>query len=511
MELKKRSLRYYETVLSTSVQREESSEVIVPDNSPDIDRVVQTAGMACLKEKYARDGRLELSGLVRATVLYLPEGGTGLRKMEVNLPFSHTLEHHELDGEVHVYVKSTLMTADTRLLNPRKVQVSAAILLEIEVMRPGEWEVCESVDEAEDHGLQMLTTTQSAHMPIAVKEKEFSVVDELELPGSKPPVANIMMVGVQLAARDVKVIGDKMVFKGAAQLKICYAGPAEGDSDAEIACFEQELPFSQILEMEGLEESCDCSVDLQLSGLELDIRTGAGFDTRVLGVTLQVDAYAVATLERRVEALTDLYSTTHDCKPLFKPYHFSQFVGKTVKRQAVREVFETGTGVHAVLDTQIVLSPALMLEEEDGRQLSCEANVKVLYMGDDMGYYSVGRRVQVTCPMEGDGPVVPTASLAGEIFGAGTSDGMEIRFAVDFEMAALQSIEMNTLSGLELETEPETAARRPSVVLKRVRGGERLWDIAKRYRTTAVDIQKANGLAEDELVGGKMLLIPRKR
>ena len=50
----------------------------------------------------------------------------------------------------------------------------------------------------------------------------------------------------------------------------------------------------------------------------------------------------------------------------------------------------------------------------------------------------------------------------------------------------------------------------PSIVLRAV-AAERLWDIAKSYRTTTADIMQANELESEEGLSGKLLLIPRKR
>ena len=44
-----------------------------------------------------------------------------------------------------------------------------------------------------------------------------------------------------------------------------------------------------------------------------------------------------------------------------------------------------------------------------------------------------------------------------------------------------------------------------------VGSGERLWDIAKSYGTTAQDIMRANDLEEEPAPEGQLLLIPRKR
>ena len=50
----------------------------------------------------------------------------------------------------------------------------------------------------------------------------------------------------------------------------------------------------------------------------------------------------------------------------------------------------------------------------------------------------------------------------------------------------------------------------PSIVTRAV-AAERLWDIAKSYRTTTADIMQANELESEEGLSGKLLLIPRKR
>ena len=61
------------------------------------------------------------------------------------------------------------------------------------------------------------------------------------------------------------------------------------------------------------------------------------------------------------------------------------------------------------------------------------------------------------------------------------------------------------------ENAPQDHTGQPSIVLRMVTGGERLWDIAKAYGTTARDVMQANALEEEELPDGQLLLIPRKR
>ena len=61
------------------------------------------------------------------------------------------------------------------------------------------------------------------------------------------------------------------------------------------------------------------------------------------------------------------------------------------------------------------------------------------------------------------------------------------------------------------ESAPRDTAGQPSIVLRMVGEGERLWDIAKTYGTTTEDIVQANALGEEAPQAGQLLLIPKKR
>ena len=56
------------------------------------------------------------------------------------------------------------------------------------------------------------------------------------------------------------------------------------------------------------------------------------------------------------------------------------------------------------------------------------------------------------------------------------------------------------------------SAKRPSLILRRFRPDETLWDIAKQYQTTASAIREANNLEDKSpLPEDVMLMIPRVR
>ena len=91
-------------------------------------------------------------------------------------------------------------------------------------------------------------------------------------------------------------------------------------------------------------------------------------------------------------------------------------------------------------------------------------------------------------------------------------DGVELRFPVTFAVSVAETPCYPCLQSLEAEECGKKDENVPSLVLRAMKQGERLWDIAKLYRTTVEAILAANELKEESAaVIGKLLLIPRRR
>ena len=88
LELKKACFDAYEAAGELTLTQEETAETIVPDYCPDIARIIETTGKVFLHSREMRDGRAEISGPVRVTVLYTPEGEGGIRTLEFAMPFT---------------------------------------------------------------------------------------------------------------------------------------------------------------------------------------------------------------------------------------------------------------------------------------------------------------------------------------------------------------------------------------------------------------------------------------
>ena len=189
-------------------------------------------------------------------------------------------------------------------------------------------------------------------------------------------------------------------------------------------------------------------------------------------------------------------------------------VETVTQEQNVREQIETGVEVSAVLCAEVHYGSVSLVQEESTANVRCTAILRVLYLDEGGAPLMVERRTEVAARIavpEGCTAAVRSVT-ACEVSAAATADGIEVRFPALFTLECTRRCRCACLCALKAEPQQESGGRQPTLVLRAMGAQERLWDLAKAYRTTVADILTANELsAEADAPGGEMLLIPCRR
>ena len=495
----------YETAAAVTLCQEETLESIVPDACPDIMRIVDVCGQAVLTGKQAREGLAVVSGLVRAWILYQPEGGQGLRRMEVSLPFSCQAEAPGLTDQGTVLASPRLRCAEARALNPRKVLLRVDLAVDVTACQPAEHPVCRGVLDGEKSAVCQKQFQGETYQISSVQEKPFTFNEEVRLQSASGDPPQLLAARAQPVCSERKLIGNKLIFKGMVELHLLLQEPGGG-----LTASHQALPFSQIMETAGAGEDSDCQVTVEMTDLQCEPAVGDGL---TLEVTLELLAQAVVRSRRPVELLQDLYSTAWQTEVDSEPRQLCRLVDQSVRPQAVRELLETGEMVRGVVDSRLALGQVVQSREGDQLVLTCDAWAAVLYLDEEEQVRCVRRTIPVACRLDCPAGVQCSCTCGvGEVFAAPAAGGVEVRFSVDFQcrMTAGLSVPMVKSARLgEARTAGEEA--RPSVVLRMASPGEGVWELGKCYGTTKEQILQANELESEDLPAGRLLLIPSTR
>lgn len=499
--LKKAGHDYYRAVLFTPMAFETTRESIVPDSCPDIARIVETTAQVCVTgRELTGDGRLSFSGSVEVSVLYIPEKGEGVRSLRFPVPFQCFGDGRDEGEWAYPAARVHLQSIDTRLLNPRKVLTRAELTVQPVCCRKTEVSVCTGGEE----DLQLLRREEESRVVAAVREKEFGFSEELPLSPGRGGVGEILSSRVRLQESDCKIIGTKLVVKGLADVAVLYR-----EQSGAVQLLRQELPFSQVMEAGGAEESWEPEVEFQLCSALLRPGSDASPDDPHL-LTLDLGICARVTLWRRlrVEFVSDLYSTVCPVSCQMGELTLAQNEQRQNRRQNVRELLETATAVKTVLDTQVECSPVQPRRER--MELSLWA--RCLYLDENDALRSVRR--ELTVPLSGEWEEGVEVSLClrspGDVSAGILPEGVELRFTVEYRCTTCRQARFPLVLSAQRREEGEEAP--PSLVLRMPGGGEDLWTLAKQYRTTCRAILEANGLEENAILPrDRLLLIPRWR
>ena len=505
MEFERDTIINYDTVAETTICQEETLESIVPDACPDILRIVDVCGQATVSGKQAREGSAQVAGMVRASILYQPEGGGGLRRMEVGLPFTCQADAPGLTERGTVLASPRLRGAEARALNPRKVLLRVDLAVDVAACQPVERSICSGVSGSGGEGLCQRQFQGEHYQLCAVQEKPFTFSDQIRLQGTgEAPV--LLAVRAQPVCTESKLIGSKLIFKGMVELYLLLQEAGGGLTSAH-----ESMPFSQIIEVAGAGEEGDCQVEVEVASIQCDQAPGDG---RAMDVALELLAQAQVRCRRPVTLLQDLYSTSNLMEVERENQSLCRLAEQSVRPQAVRELLETGELVRSIVDARLALGQVRQSREGNELVLTAEAWVTVLYLDENELVQSIRRSQPVTCRLEcAEGAKCScTCVCPGEVFAAPAAGGVEVRFTVEFHCLTTETQAVPAVTSAQLgETRNAGEEQRPSVVLRMPAPGEELWDIAKAHGTTMEQILQANELEEEALPYGRMLLIPSTR
>ena len=184
-----------------------------------------------------------------------------------------------------------------------------------------------------------------------------------------------------------------------------------------------------------------------------------------------------------------------------------------VRSQSVREVLETPDGIREIVDCRLAMGSITRTQEPRKQIFTVQSEVQILYLDEGGTLFASQYPIEVSCAFDlpEDSLCLCRCEKVGDIYASPVAGGVEVRFSVDFSYCAMEQKDIMLLTDLLPGEREERTGDQPSLVLRTLEQGERLWDVAKAYGTTVADIISANELPEEAAADGKLLLIPGRR
>ena len=466
-----------------------AAEAVVPDTIDDVKNIVFCRAWLLLKGKEPGKHGTKAEGEACAALLLLTETGK-LETFRLSKPFDLDFEAPNPDADAIPRIVWSLVGAEARLLNPRKIGLSFEVSAELRSFRRGSVPTSVCLEGEEACGLHLLREEREALVMTAAGEKPFTLRQQFDLDGSEPAPAAITGEEQRFRILGIEQVGSRCIVKGELLLRIfgldARGMPAESSF---------RLPFSQLIDADDRPmEASDLSV--LPSSVYLDLSEGPeggrSLDAEVHAV-LQYSLYTRCRLTAAADAYSTRMPVTLSTTAL--PFLSALERGSGVLR--AEERLPMSNDVAEILASQAVLGPL----ETNRERSAVPVNLELLVRSRS-GELSALRRSFRLC-----GDSLPEPARAWEprlnkltltLQDAALDCSCEA--AVDWELRREDSLRQV----LSLTTDEENAwdpGLIPTLTLVR-RGGESLWELAKSHHSS---VELISGCNEAE---AEFLLIP---
>ena len=494
LQFEKREIPCLAPVLHRVQNLELTQEVRLPEEGTEASRILGCRGQVLIRSKEWNRDRIQVAGGVMLWVLYEPDSNSPVQTVEAWIPFKMDWDIPGDHPEGSVRILSRLRYGDARQVGAGKLLLRAGIGVLAECVSPKQALVYGPKDVPQD--LELLTRRWPLHLWKEAGEKPFELEEELRLPPSLPGMDRLISAQMDPSVTDKKVLSDRIVFRGNANLHILYQG-----EDGKIHSHDFELPFSQYADLHQ-SHSGDARADVRMAVTRLEPELGPEGALRLkAGMTGQ---YLIDDRET-VETMEDAYSLRRDLEISRGEADLPSILDN--RRENIYG--EVMIPVHSGEIAETVFWPDFPRQQRrgDAAVLEQPGAVQMLYYDEEGQLQAANHKWEGELSFPADDTVAVDA-LPGmpQLQLTAGSAGVNVSVQIPVQMMSVTDQGLPMVTGVKVGENRTLSPDRPSLILRRA-GEDSLWDIARKSGSTMEAIRRANGLESDP-VPGQMLLIP---
>ena len=507
MESKKIKTQVYalETVFHESAELPIDVDFTMPDYCPEISKILKCRAVSRISSKGVNGRNITVDGNVTMTLLYADEEHR-LCAHEYIYPFNKTFEMSaDADGGV-LTCKTRCEYLNCRAVTGRKMDIHGAIGLTVFLRKRTCTEVLSDYD---DPTVELLRGTVPATSPMGNAEKYLQMEEEIELGQGQPSLRSLLRYDAAVTLRESKLLHEKAVVKGELLLTVLYCG-----EDGGLQSVKSALPFSQILELVGIDELCSSDTKIELAGLELKPRQSASGEVRSLTLNAKLLICTEAYCDNDVAVISDAFAKRYETEIMKSDLRLRKLCMNLTESFHCKETFNFENGAVGSL-ADLWCEPQISYVGTDGKDITVKGTVQVnmvLYGTDGVpSCFEKKMDFEYRLPTEketGGLSCEPTVEVRNTAYTITGENSIEIRTELGIHAGVYENKELRLISDLEVNEQKALVKKDcGAMTVYFASAGEKIWDIAGRYAAGVEEIMRLNQCA-DFLSEDKMILIP---
>lgn len=514
MELKvtKEKISSAEVVFTDSNEQSVELDYILPDYFPEIFKILKCITIPRIISFDVSGDKLSYEMSVSIRILYCAEDNDAVQIVEQKLNYFKKIDMGRMCTDPAVSIIPQISFMNCRAVNQRRIDVRGAVSTLISVTDKVTNEI---ISEADGGGVHLKKISLTYPSNYIRKQKKISISDEFDLGVSKPSILNIIRSDAVITSCDNKIISNKLIVKGEACINMLYTYCKENTSGIEAMQFT--LPFSQVIDMEGIDDRFNCILDTEVILCDVYPRSDGDGNSKIIecksDLLISCSAYRTSTADLAVDEYSTSYKTD-DKKTNFKIEMPPQQINSVC---VIKNTLTSSDGeIDCVYDAWCNVKTFSVQNDTENKQFIITGIAE---------YYVIGRNTEgfpiVYEKEDNFTSHIPTENITDN----SRIDIKLIPTSCSYNLASDSSIEIKaelkiygnivnvmTICGITdiIVNEDEQQNKNQNYALKiyYTNGDEDLWEIAKKYCTSVSAIIEENEIEDDTITGSGMLLIP---
>ncbi len=495
-----------ETIFNESAEVPIDVDFTLPDYCPDISKILKCRAVSRISSKGINGRTVSTEGCVTITVIYADDDNA-LNSYEYQYPFSKNFDVGvNTDGAV-LSVKSKCEYINCRAVTGRKIDIHGAAGIYVKLTRR---KSCEVISDIDDAGIELLRGSIPATVPMGSCDKYLIIEEEIELGSGQPDIRCIVRYDAEACVRENKILAGKSVVKGEMAVSILYC-PESGSTQTVRAT----IPFSQLLEIDGMNDSCSCESKASIAHLEIKPRSSAAGECRSFSLSAKLLICSECCCNNDIDVILDAYSRKNEAEISKNEVCFNKIISN------INETFNCKKNLEFADDALSLIS-----------DLWCEVKAgSAKFMGDSLIINGVVTAYMIAHDSEGtpafyERPIdfeyrypigdtgkslmcAPDITVHSCNYTITSPNSMELRVDLNINATVYECSNIPLIVDITVkENEPLEKKSQGAMTIYFASKGENIWDIARRYFANVEEVRQINGVSEDVLAADRMILVP---
>ena len=292
-------------------------DISLPDYCPDIMRILRCSVTNSITNSKISGDRATVDGNAKIRIVYADEKN-GIYCYEQDYPFSKFTELSQAyDGAV-LCTSAKTEYANCRAVSKKRIDIHGVVSIRFKIVGIKKDSV---ITDAEGDGIQLKKKKIGTDNAVAVVMKKFQLSQTEEADGGE--IGKIFYSCASPVLSETKIIKGKILLKGEVVIKVMYCS-ATGENES--VCVNYNLPFSEIVDIENIDDSCKVSVGFNVDQVQAEPKTDNDGEYKYLNLACDICAVVTAYKAEDICIITDAYSTQKEIDAKYKTASFTQIL-----------------------------------------------------------------------------------------------------------------------------------------------------------------------------------------